>query len=101
MTVGDVDEARLRMMACYKPMASFFLLGLLFRELLLAVLVLAPPTIFFTYQAAYRAFGLRYAVSHLLLLLALTPVFGLGVLVVPALVDSDIARASGRLGAQR
>ena len=93
MPQRDFDLALERMMAIYKPMAVCFLVGIFVNVLLLAVPLLALPVIFFMCQAGWRAFGLRYVVGHLLLTIILLPVFGLGLLIVPLLVDSDIAKA--------
>ena len=87
-------------MAWYKPMAISFLVGIFLPVLLLAVPLLAIPTLFFMSQAGYRAFGLRYAVGHLVLTIILIPFLGFGLLLVPPLVDSDIAKAAQHIATQ-
>jgi hypothetical protein len=63
---------------------------------LIGSLALAIPTLIFMYQAAARALGSGYAKRQTMLAIGLGVVGGLGIVLVPLLVDSDIAKALSR-----
>jgi len=59
-------------------------------------LAIAVPLLVFMYQSSARAFEPAYARRQTMLALGLSLLMGLGLIVVPWLVDSDIAKALSR-----
>ena len=59
-------------------------------------LAIAVPLLVFIYQSSARAFDPAYARRQTMLALGLSLFMGLGLIVVPWLVDSDIAKALSR-----
>lgn len=69
--------------------------GVLFRPALVVALVMGLVTLVVMFLAAREEFGRGYAWRHVVLALLLGLVFGLGLVVVPLMVDSDIAKTRG------
>jgi len=85
--------ARFQLMIVAAPMAvaSFILfLGVPFA--LLAILVGALVVCYYVFRVGMRGVGLGYAISHTLLCVVFTCVLLLGVILVPLVVRSDLAR---------
>jgi len=53
-------------------------------------------TLFHMTQAAWRAMGRSYALRHLILAIAISPMFFIGVFLVPPLVEVEISRQRQR-----
>ncbi len=85
------------MRACHRLfLVSLLLIFFISPWIAVISLALAVPTLAFLYQAGARAFGSNYAIRQAILAVGLSLIFGLGLILVPWLVDSDIAKALSR-----
>ena len=80
-----------RSMTPFSIVLDFSLSSLLFVQFIVCVGTMCAVC-YFVYEGSVHVRGLNYSILHVLLILGLSPVLGVGVILIPGLVNGDLLR---------